>query len=273
MRADRGRDARKERREPIARKERPAVERKWQHDGFKQLAVEEKLMARLEAQASKPALSIKKISRAAAEGLMRPSLAAAKPPIMTGTKLLVSNFDPEITSEDLRELFGRLGEIKSLALHYQHNKPKGTAEVIFKLHKDALAAVEEYDGRIIDGRKVSVKIEGEAAAASRMQDDEDAPRARGGAHPDSGVKFMVTMNSPFPGAAATSGSSSTAAAPRQSAARFLDRVLPSDEKQAAAPRGRGSVRGGRGGRKGGAFNADKSSDDVDEAFNAYLAGR
>ncbi|XP_051159912.1 polymerase delta-interacting protein 3-like [Leptopilina boulardi] len=64
----------------------------------------------------------------------------------TGYRIVVSNLQPNVTQEDIKELFEDVGELLVSRLV----RP-GTAEVIYKTLKDATKAVETYHNRQLDG--------------------------------------------------------------------------------------------------------------------------
>jgi RNA recognition motif. (a.k.a. RRM, RBD, or RNP domain) len=93
----------------------------------------------------------------------------SKAPISLGAKVLVTNLDKEITAEDLREIFGQVGELKAVSLQFgADNKPKGVAEIVYRHRSGAEQAVREFDGREVDDVRIRVRIignDGESAAA------------------------------------------------------------------------------------------------------------
>ncbi|KAK6638012.1 hypothetical protein RUM44_008436 [Polyplax serrata] len=64
-----------------------------------------------------------------------------------GHRIVVSNLVPTVTHDDVKELFEDIGELLSSKVV----RP-GTAEVIYKLHKDAVRAVDVYHNRQLDGQ-------------------------------------------------------------------------------------------------------------------------
>jgi RNA recognition motif-containing protein len=111
-----------------------------------------------------------------------PAAAAPRPPITLGTRILITNLDPEINAEDIREIFGKVGELRTVAIHYDaHNKPKGVAEVVYRHRAAADAAVKEFDGRQVDETRIRVKIidEGSAAGDAPAAPSVEARRGRG----------------------------------------------------------------------------------------------
>lgn len=64
-----------------------------------------------------------------------------------GHKIVVSNLEPSVTSEDIRELFADIGDL----LESRVIRP-GVAEVIYERRADAIQAVDIYHNRQLDGR-------------------------------------------------------------------------------------------------------------------------
>lgn len=82
-----------------------------------------------------------------------------KPPISTGTKVMLTNFAVSVTEKDLNDLFSAVGPIKSCELDYdKEGKSKGTGTVIFVNHSDAIKAIEEYQDRELDGKEMKLHI-------------------------------------------------------------------------------------------------------------------
>ncbi|VAH89419.1 unnamed protein product [Triticum turgidum subsp. durum] len=90
--------------------------------------------------------------------------------IETGTKLLITNLDFGVSTEDLKELFSELGDVKRCLIHYDRSgRSKGTAEVIFARRGDAVAALRKYNNVCYSApRGVSASL------------PQNRPRARGG---------------------------------------------------------------------------------------------
>lgn len=71
------------------------------------------------------------------------------------TNVYVKDLSLETTEETLKELFGRYGEVTSLAIMTDADgKSKGFAFVNFDQHESASKAVEEINGSEIDGKKI-----------------------------------------------------------------------------------------------------------------------
>jgi len=76
-----------------------------------------------------------------------------------GSSILVSNLDTEVSADDVKTIFGALGEVVKAVVNYdKEGNSLGTAEVTFAKSDDAQKAVEEYDGAEVDGRAMYIKV-------------------------------------------------------------------------------------------------------------------
>ncbi|CAL8114026.1 unnamed protein product [Orchesella dallaii] len=76
-------------------------------------------------------------------------------------KVLVSNLQPSVTSDDILELFGDIGRLMEARL-----TSSGHAEVVYTKKADALKAVEAYHNRLLDGSPMRVFLETTGPSAS-----------------------------------------------------------------------------------------------------------
>lgn len=90
------------------------------------------------------------------------------------TKMNISNLEFGVTQGDMRELFGSVGKLKHVALHYDKNgRSQGTCEIIFERKADALKAFHQYNGVPLDGRSMILELMGEP-----MQNQNEPYQAR-----------------------------------------------------------------------------------------------
>ncbi|KAI9293739.1 RNA-binding domain-containing protein [Neoconidiobolus thromboides FSU 785] len=74
-------------------------------------------------------------------------------------KILISNLHYNVTVEDIKELFGQIGRIRSANINFDSNgKSQGTGEVIFVRSIDAVTAVKKYHGVTLDGRSMKLAL-------------------------------------------------------------------------------------------------------------------
>ena len=70
---------------------------------------------------------------------------------------------------NLQELFSRCGGITKACVHYDSNgRSQGTAEVVYRSHREASNAVKEYNGRLLDGRAMNVAVVGAPAKSASI---------------------------------------------------------------------------------------------------------
>ena len=74
--------------------------------------------------------------------------------------LFVSNIDYAITEDDLKEMFGEYGEVKSvkILIDLKTRKSKGYGFILMADQDGAIAAIQNINTRKINGRPISVQI-------------------------------------------------------------------------------------------------------------------
>ncbi len=74
------------------------------------------------------------------------------------TKLYVGNLSYETTEQDLRELFGQSGNIRSVTIPNDRmtGQPRGFAFVEMETQAEALVAIKSCNGQELRGRQIKV---------------------------------------------------------------------------------------------------------------------
>jgi RNA recognition motif-containing protein len=84
--------------------------------------------------------------------------ASEKPPLVTGTPVIVSNVDDKVDAAELKDIFEAVGPVKTIEILPAKGKQPTAARVTFKVKADAEKAVAEFNERLLDGKKISVKL-------------------------------------------------------------------------------------------------------------------
>lgn len=69
------------------------------------------------------------------------------------SRITVSNLHPAVTQQDVEELFGAIGSLKSCKM-----LSRGCAEVVYAQKRDALIALSRYHNRKLDGQPMQCKL-------------------------------------------------------------------------------------------------------------------
>ncbi|CAN6933638.1 unnamed protein product [Brassica oleracea var. botrytis] len=186
--------------------------------------------------------------------------------IEVGTTVYVTNLDQGVTNEDIRELFGEIGEMKRYAIHYDQNgRPNGSAEVVYMRRSDAFQAMKRYNNVLLDGRSMKLEILG--------GNNEVAPVA---------ARVNVTGLNGRMKRTVSIGQGIRGGRGRGRSAAPSMRRLPIGNQQGGGVRsgrggfrgrGRGQAGGGRGnkGGRGGKKAVEKSAEELDKDLETYHA--
>jgi len=78
-----------------------------------------------------------------------------------GGKVVVSNLDAQVSENDVKEIFQKIGRVVKTMLNFDSNgRSRGTGEIVFASRNLAIKAVEEYNRAEVDGRPMYLKLLG-----------------------------------------------------------------------------------------------------------------
>merc|ERR1711915_641671 len=84
-----------------------------------------------------------------------------------GNKVSISNLHPQVTEADVKEIFQKIGKVKSAVVHYDaQGRSRGTAVVHFSNKASTMKAVKEYHQAEVDGRPMYVQAVAVVSAVS-----------------------------------------------------------------------------------------------------------
>ncbi|XP_039026651.1 THO complex subunit 4D-like isoform X2 [Hibiscus syriacus] len=173
--------------------------------------------------------------------------------VEVGTKLYVSNLDPGVTNEDIKELFSEIGELKRYSVHYDKNgRSSGSAEVVYLRRSDAFAALKRYNNVLLDGKPMIIEIVGANA--------EVPVSARVNVTGIKGRKKRTVVMTPGAGQSRSSTGINRGPNPIRRGGMAMRNV------RGGGGRGRGRGRG-----HGKRNPAEKSADDLDKELENYHA--
>ncbi|CAH2065676.1 unnamed protein product [Thlaspi arvense] len=189
--------------------------------------------------------------------------------VEVGTTVHVTNLDQGVTNEDIRELFGEIGEMKRYAIHFDQNgRPNGSAEVVYMRRSDAFQAMKRYNNVLLDGRSMKLEIQGGNTVVAPASARFNVTGLNGR------MKRTVSIGQGFRGGRGRGGRSAASSVRR----------LPIQNQQGGVVRGgrggfrgRGRGQGGGGGRgsksggRGGKKPVEKSAEELDKDLESYHA--
>jgi len=101
------------------------------------------------------------------------------------SKLLVSNLHPNVSQDDIYELFSAIGPIKSARM-----VRRGVAEIVYNTQQDAANAHKKYHTRNLDGQPMLCRL---AASEQPFYSPPSARHPRGSATPSSSTPVVFTV--------------------------------------------------------------------------------
>ncbi|CAF0729082.1 unnamed protein product [Rotaria sp. Silwood1] len=86
------------------------------------------------------------------------------------TKLLISNLDFGVTTNDIKELFEDIGAVRAARVHFDESgRSLGTAEVVYERRADGITAQQKYNSLNLDGRPMDIKLVGSVDDGSKSR--------------------------------------------------------------------------------------------------------
>ena len=85
----------------------------------------------------------------------------------SGSKILISNLNWEVTQDNLKELFTECGEVRRASIAFDRTgRSEGHGEVTFASRNAAEIAVKEFNGALLDGLALKIIVAGGGHSSS-----------------------------------------------------------------------------------------------------------
>uniref|UniRef100_A0A914GS31 RRM domain-containing protein n=1 Tax=Globodera rostochiensis TaxID=31243 RepID=A0A914GS31_GLORO len=97
------------------------------------------------------------------------------PPIQTRYRMLVTNLSTRCSWQDLKDLMRNAGEVSYADAH---KKVRNEAVVCFSSHEDLRRAIDRYQGKDINGRRIKLVDDSEGYAGRRSRSRSHRSRSR-----------------------------------------------------------------------------------------------
>lgn len=117
--------------------------------------------AQLEKQQQKVTSPVWKQPVPITDRLDGPHIKPERAPQQTSTKVTITNLHLSVTRQDIEELFGAVGTLKSCRM-----LQPGAAEVVYTIKEDAITAYARYHNRNLDGQPMQCKLSSATAPSS-----------------------------------------------------------------------------------------------------------
>jgi RNA recognition motif-containing protein len=86
---------------------------------------------------------------------------------VSGTYVIITNLNHEITIGDISELCSTIGEVKSVDMDISSSKhAKKSCKVLFARRSDAMTCVTKFNGLTLDGTKMSIQLAGDGSKSN-----------------------------------------------------------------------------------------------------------